>query len=140
MVAGKAFGCGSSREEAPRALKGTGVKAVIARSFAFIYSRNQPNLALLGIVLTDESFYRDLDEGAGITIDLARKIVVREDTGAHFTFQLSSIEEALISGGGVGEVYKKSGAQLFRLVLDTKRHRVTPFGPQRAGPQEQMAW
>lgn len=41
VVGGKGFGSGSSREEAPRALKGAGVKAVIAKSYAYIYSRNQ---------------------------------------------------------------------------------------------------
>jgi homoaconitate hydratase len=41
VVGGIGFGSGSSREEAPRALKGAGIKAVIAKSFAYIYSRNQ---------------------------------------------------------------------------------------------------
>jgi len=41
IVAGAGFGSGSSREEAPRALKGAGIKAVIAKSYAYIYSRNQ---------------------------------------------------------------------------------------------------
>lgn len=44
VVAGAGFGSGSSREEAPRALKGCGIQAVIAKSYAFIYARNQPNL------------------------------------------------------------------------------------------------
>lgn len=46
VVAGSGFGSGSSREEAVRALKGCGVQAVIAKSFAYIYGRNQQNLAL----------------------------------------------------------------------------------------------
>ncbi|EXJ70643.1 uncharacterized protein A1O5_06714 [Cladophialophora psammophila CBS 110553] len=49
VVAGNAFGCGSSREEAPRALKGSGVKAVIAKSFAFIYSRNHQTWRCWGL-------------------------------------------------------------------------------------------
>ncbi len=44
VVAGVGFGSGSSREEAPRALKGSGVKAVIAKSYAYIYGRNQVRL------------------------------------------------------------------------------------------------
>jgi 3-isopropylmalate dehydratase small subunit len=56
VVAGKAFGVGSSRENAVTALQGAGVQCVIARSFAFIYARNQPNLGLLGIVMEDEEF------------------------------------------------------------------------------------
>lgn len=48
---------------------------------------------------------------------MARKVVRREDSEKEFPFQLSAIEEALVSGGGVGEVYKKAGAQLFRKLL-----------------------
>jgi len=46
IVAGKNFGCGSSREHAPRALKGCGVAAVVARSFAGIFFRNAINIGL----------------------------------------------------------------------------------------------
>lgn len=46
IVAGKNFGCGSSREHAPLAIKGCGVKAVIARSFAAIFFRNAINIGL----------------------------------------------------------------------------------------------
>lgn len=70
VVAGKAFGVGSSRECAVSALKGAGVQAVIARSFAFIYGRNQPSLGLLGIVMSDERFYEAAKEGEEIEIDL----------------------------------------------------------------------
>ncbi|OQU98966.1 hypothetical protein CLAIMM_04674 [Cladophialophora immunda] len=119
VVAGNAFGCGSSREEAPRALKGAGVKAVIAKSFAFIYSRNQSNLALLGIVIKEDEFYNSLREGEEISIDVEQKTVSRG--GRDFPFQLSSIEEALIASGGVGEEYKKAGSRLFRLLLDREK-------------------
>jgi len=72
-VGGKGFGCGSSREEAPRALKGCGVQAVIARSFAFIYSRNQANMALLGIVMDDDRFYELAKEGTQLIIDVPKR-------------------------------------------------------------------
>jgi methanogen homoaconitase small subunit len=46
IVAGRNFGCGSSREQAPRALKGAGVSVVVARSFARIFYRNAINVGL----------------------------------------------------------------------------------------------
>jgi len=75
VVAEKGFGCGSSREEAVRALKGSGIKAVVAQSFAFIYSRNQPNMALLGIVLQDPLFYTLAQEGEEMSIDVPNRKV-----------------------------------------------------------------
>ncbi|KAJ2366637.1 hypothetical protein H4S02_010435, partial [Coemansia sp. RSA 2611] len=115
VVAGSGFGSGSSREEAPRALKGANVKAVIAKSYAFIYSRNQPNMALLGIVLKDDKFYELAQEGAEVSIDLpARKIYC---SGHAFSFNLSTMEERLILGGGVTEMYKKYGNLLFRAAI-----------------------
>ena len=53
IVAGKNFGCGSSREHAPIALKGVGVSAVIAESFARIFYRNAINIGLPAIVCKD---------------------------------------------------------------------------------------
>jgi aconitase A len=47
VVGGSGFGSGSSREEAPRALKGAGIKVVIAKSYAYIYSRNQVSYKIL---------------------------------------------------------------------------------------------
>ena len=132
IVAGHAFGCGSSREEAPRAIKGAGVKAVIARSFAFIYSRNQPSLALLGIVILDDKFYEGQTEGTNLTIDLGRKVVERQDTAAVFPFQLSTIEEALVTGGGVGEMYKQIGVPLFRLLLQKNKRKTLPVASREA--------
>ncbi|KAJ1942529.1 hypothetical protein GGF37_003077, partial [Kickxella alabastrina] len=115
VVAGSGFGSGSSREEAPRALKGAGIKAVIAKSYAFIYSRNQPNMALLGIVLKDEKFYGLAQEGAEVSIDLPNRKI--HCAGHTFPFNLSTMEERLILGGGVTEMYKKYGNLLFRAAI-----------------------
>jgi len=110
VVAGIGFGCGSSREEAPRALKGSGIEAVIARSFAFIYARNQANMALLGIILNDERFYQLATEGAEISIDVGKRTL--SVAGESFEFALSLIEERLLAGGGVTEMYKKYKAEV----------------------------
>ena len=64
IVAGKNFGCGSSREHAPRALMQAGISCVIAESFARIFFRNSINIGLLVIECKI-----DAKEGAAITID-----------------------------------------------------------------------
>ncbi|KAG0015214.1 hypothetical protein BGZ80_009972 [Entomortierella chlamydospora] len=113
VVGGSGFGSGSSREEAPRALRGAGVKAVIAKSYAFIYARNQPNMSLLGITLDDESFYEHAQEGAEISIDVKERKI--HCGGQVYPFGLSLMEERLLAGGGVTEMYKTYGKQLFRV-------------------------
>ncbi|KAL1920930.1 uncharacterized protein VTP21DRAFT_11565 [Calcarisporiella thermophila] len=113
VVAGVGFGSGSSREEAPRALRGIGCKAVIARSYAYIYGRNQPNMALLGITVTDDEFYKLAQEGSSVTINVPKRTVSVE--GREFPFHLSHMEEQLIRGGGVTAMFKKYGNKLFRV-------------------------
>ncbi|KAL4789412.1 aconitase iron-sulfur domain-containing protein [Aspergillus venezuelensis] len=112
VVAGKAFGCGSSREEAPRALKGLGVKCVIAKSFSFIYGRNQPTIGLLGIVITDERFYDAARTGIAIEINpSARAVTV---AGQRFPFVMDDMELALIRRNGLAAAYKSFGNGVFR--------------------------
>jgi 3-isopropylmalate/(R)-2-methylmalate dehydratase small subunit len=68
IVAGNNFGCGSSREHAPLALTGAGIKVVIARSFARIFYRNAINVGLLPLVCRDTS---GIPDGAAVSVDLA---------------------------------------------------------------------
>ncbi|KNE71305.1 3-isopropylmalate dehydrogenase [Allomyces macrogynus ATCC 38327] len=113
VVAGEGFGSGSSREEAPRALKGAGVQAVIAKGYAFIYGRNQYNMALLGVIVKDDKFYELAQEGSEIEVDVpARRVRI---AGHEFPFALSDFEERLVSGGGVTDMYRKYGKKLFRV-------------------------
>jgi len=63
IVAGKNFGCGSSREHAPMALSAAGIKAVLAKSFARIFYRNSINGGYLLPVEIDDEAYRMIDEG-----------------------------------------------------------------------------
>ncbi|CAG8534300.1 6672_t:CDS:2 [Cetraspora pellucida] len=115
VVGGSGFGSGSSREEAPRALKGAGVKAVIAKSYAYIYSRNQPNMALLGVTVNDEEFYTLAQEGAEVEINVKDRFVTC--CGKTFKFGLSEMEEKIIASGGVTEMYKQYGNRLFRAAV-----------------------
>ncbi len=68
IVAGDNFGCGSSREHAPLALKGLGVSCVIARSFARIFFRNAINLGVP--TLTSADAYGGIEDGDVVRIDL----------------------------------------------------------------------
>lgn len=66
LVAGKNFGCGSSREQAPEIIKALGIRCVIAKSFARIFFRNSINNGLLLIEQPD--LYDDMKEGDPITV------------------------------------------------------------------------
>lgn len=125
VVGGKAFGVGSSRECAVSALKGAGVKAVIARSFAFIYSRNQPSLGLLGIVMEDEEFYAAAQEGEEIKIDVEKREV--EVGGKTFSFRLSNIEYKLTVNNGIAKTYGRFGKKIWeRLMQEDPEQAVKP--------------
>ncbi len=81
LVAGRNFGCGSSREHAPWALQGYGFKAVIAPSFADIFRGNSLKVGLLPIVVDDETYYELLshiaeDPATEVTVDLPNQRVV----------------------------------------------------------------
>ena len=118
VVAGEAFGCGSSREQAVSALMGCGVSCVIAKSFAFIYARNQPNLGLLGVTIQDNSFYDAAVDGAEITIDLGSRVIFLG--GNDYPFTLSRMEEELISSGGITAAFQRFGKNLFDVMCSAK--------------------
>ena len=119
IVAGKAFGVGSSRENAVTALQGAGVQCIIARSFAFIYARNQPNLGLLGIVMDDEEFYRLAKDGANIVVDVDDRII--RIGGKDFSFTLSDLEVKLWQQGGMSRAFAKWGKQMLEQVTAPPR-------------------
>lgn len=66
IVAGKNFGCGSSREQAPEIIKALGVRCVIAKSFARIFFRNSINNGLL--LIEQPELYDEMKEGDTITV------------------------------------------------------------------------
>jgi 3-isopropylmalate dehydratase small subunit len=80
VVAGRNFGCGSSREQAVIALKEAGVSAVIARSFARIFYRNAINLGLPAVVSQDAA--EVFSEGDKAVVDLSSATLVKAGGGA----------------------------------------------------------
>jgi len=72
IVAGSNFGCGSSREHAPIALSYSGVKAVLALSFARIFYRNSVDGAFLLPIEIDESTYEDISQGDALEINTTK--------------------------------------------------------------------
>ncbi len=104
IVAGKNFGCGSSREQAAACLKYAGVQAVVAKSFARIYFRNAINLGLPVIQATEAC--DALVRGDEIAIDFGRGEIV----SAKGTFRFLPLPESVIGileAGGLLEYTKK---------------------------------
>jgi len=83
LVAGNNFGCGSSREHAPLAIKGAGVSCVIAASFARIFFRNALNIGLP--ILECPEAYRGIEAGNRVEVDLAQGRIRNLDTGEEFS-------------------------------------------------------
>lgn len=81
IVAGKNFGCGSSREHAPIAIKASGISCIIARSFARIFYRNSINIGLpiFEIDATDQ-----INLGEILRVDLTKAIIINTSSGAQF--------------------------------------------------------
>lgn len=97
VVAGRNFGCGSSREHAPRALMGAGVSCVVARSFARIFFRNSINIGL-PLVQADLS----AKSGDVVRVDLESGTVVNETTGKSASFSAyPDFVKMLIDKGGL---------------------------------------
>jgi len=109
IVAGKNFGCGSSREHAPIAIKASGVSCVIASSFARIFFRNSFNMGL-PIFESDEAADA-IGEGNTVEVDADSGIIRDLTTGR--TFQARPIPgfmQQLIEDGGLMEHIRKRGS------------------------------
>jgi 3-isopropylmalate/(R)-2-methylmalate dehydratase small subunit len=83
ILAGKNFGCGSSREQAPAVLKALGIKAVVAKSFARIFFRNAVNLGLPAIACSE--IQEHIQAGDRIEIDLAAAEILAPQYSMRFS-------------------------------------------------------
>lgn len=106
IVAGKNFGCGSSREHAPIAIKAAGIQAVIAKSFARIFYRNSFNTGLP--IFESEEASEKIAQGDEIEIDADRGIIRNISKGE--TYKANPIPpfmQELLSSGGLVEWTKR---------------------------------
>lgn len=111
IVAGKNFGCGSSREQAPIALKEAGVSLVIAHSFARIFRRNAINI---GFPVLVADLLPNLEQGEEIKVNLQEGKIFIPRTGATIQGQMlsASVLETLECGGLINKVRKQFGLAL----------------------------
>ncbi len=107
IVAGRNFGCGSSREAAPLAIKAAGVSAVIAHSFSRIFYRNAVNIGLL--VLVSPSASDGLIQGDDVEIETAAGIIQSKSSGRTYRCEPPSglMKEIVGEGGLVGYVKRQ---------------------------------
>lgn len=106
MVAGKNFGCGSSREHAPIAIKAAGIACVIADTFARIFYRNALNIGLPIIECPGAS--QGIDSGDEVEVDLAGGKIRNLTKGTEFEFMpLVGMAQTLVDAGGLKELVRK---------------------------------
>ena len=100
MVAGKNFGCGSSREHAPAAIKASGISCVIAETFARIFYRNAINIGLAIIECKDAAAIAEA--GDKITVDFETGKIYNKTSGKEYTGQsFPPFMQELIKAGGL---------------------------------------
>ena len=107
MVAGKNFGCGSSREHAPITIKASGVSLIIAADFARIFYRNAINVGLP--ILECPEAAEKISEGDEIEADFDTGVITDKTTGESFSAKAfpEFIKNIMASGGLVG--YTEAG-------------------------------
>ncbi len=104
LVAGSNFGCGSSREQAPIALKAAGVSAVVAKSFARIFFRNAINIGLLVV----EAPEHEIEINAQVSIDILNGVVISNG----LTWQATKMPDVMLKilqAGGLVDYLNENG-------------------------------
>ena len=109
IVAGENFGCGSSREHAPIAIKASGVSVVIAKSFARIFFRNSINIGLP--ILENKQVADDAEKGDKISVDLQNGIIKNITKNKEYKCEKfpAEIQELIAQGGLINYTKKKLG-------------------------------
>jgi len=106
LVAGRNFGMGSSREQAPLVLVHSNTKAVVAKSFARIFYRNAINVGLPVVECDTDAF----DEGDQLEIDLQAGVLYNRTQGTQVEFPpLPDVMATLLADGGLAAHFKKHG-------------------------------
>ena len=107
MIGGTNFGCGSSREHAPIAIKASGISCVIAKDFARIFFRNSINIGLPILECPEAS--DDIDENDDVEIDFDTGVITNKTKNK--TYQAAAFPpfmQGIINAGGLVEYIKKN--------------------------------
>jgi len=110
LLTGENFGCGSSREHAPIALKAAGVNAIIAPTFARIFYRNAFNMGLPIFELEESA---EIKEGHDVKVDMDAGTITNITTNKEYKFTpIPPFMQELISCGGLMEFAKKEAEEV----------------------------
>ncbi|MEA3306080.1 MAG: 3-isopropylmalate dehydratase small subunit [Candidatus Omnitrophota bacterium] len=108
MVAGKNFGCGSSREHAPFSIKSAGISCVIAENFARIFYRNSINIGLP--ILESKEASRSIREGDEIKIDFKKGVIENITRKKAYKSQsFPDFMQKIITAGGLMNMIRNGG-------------------------------
>ena len=108
IVGGCNFGCGSSREHAPLAIKSCGVKCVIAKSFARIFYRNAINIGFP--IMECPEAVDGISVGDKVTVEFSTGVIVNETTGKQFqSAPFPTFVDGIIEAGGLLKSLKARG-------------------------------
>ena len=111
IVAGKNFGCGSSREHAPVSLKGCGISCVVAESFARIFFRNSINIGLP--IFESAEAAKAIEEGDEIEVDAAKGAISNLTKGKTYNSKpMPGFMQELISAGGLMKWVAKKNSNI----------------------------
>ena len=106
IVAGKNFGCGSSREQAPEVIKALGIRCIIAKSYARIFFRNSINNGLL--LIENDQIQEAVTEGDEMIITV-NEAIVHKDKSYKIVSLPENLVEIINAGGLVKAMRKKNG-------------------------------
>lgn len=107
IVAGKNFGCGSSREHAPIAIKENGISLIIAKSFARIFYRNSINIGLP--IVECEEVVDDADEGDLIEMNFDTGVITNKTKGKEYQSEpFPAFIQSIIKEGGLINAFKNN--------------------------------
>ncbi len=106
IIAGYNFGCGSSREHAPLAIKTSGIRAVIAKSFARIFYRNAINIGL--VIIENDKIQEDISTQDELEVNLNEGKIINKTKNKEYSFSPYPKEiQTLIEKGGLVEYTKE---------------------------------
>jgi 3-isopropylmalate/(R)-2-methylmalate dehydratase small subunit len=100
MMGGYNFGCGSSREHAPIAIKASGISCVVAKTFARIFYRNAINIGLA--IIENAECVDDADDGDRVCVDLEKGVIINYNKGKKYAIEpYPPFIQGIIDAGGL---------------------------------------